>query len=87
MNNSYRQSFYVGLVRITANVLMLGAVFWAMFQASRVSSWPSEAVFCLWFFGITVPVWVVAFCLTRRVRRWFPVESKTALIPLPREGQ
>ena len=61
--NSYKQSLYVGLIRVMANLLMLGAVFLSMYRASQWSSWPS-AVFCCWFFGITVPVWTGAFYLT-----------------------
>ena len=49
--NSYKQSLYVGLIRVMANLLMLGAVFLSMYRASQWSSWPSEAVFCCWFFG------------------------------------
>ena len=83
--NSYKQSFYAGLVRILANVLMLGAVFLAMHRAAQPSPWPSEAVFCAWFFGITIPVWAGAYLLTRRIRRHFPAEFES-LVELPRRG-
>lgn len=83
--NSYKQSLYAGLIRIAANVLMVGAVFWAMSQAARPSAWPSEAVFCAWFFGITIPVWLTALLLTRRIRRSFPAEFES-LVDLPRLG-
>lgn len=84
--NSYKQSLYVGLIRVMANLLMLGAVFLSMYRASQWSSWPSEAVFCCWFFGITVPVWTGAFYLTRLIRRRFPAEHES-LIELPRKGR
>lgn len=84
--NSYKQSLYVGLIRVMANLLMLGAVFLSMYRASQWSSWPSEAVFCCWFFGIIVPVWTGAFYLTRLIRRRFPAEHES-LIELPRKGR
>lgn len=83
--NSYKQSLYAGIIRIAANVLMVGAVFWAMREAAQPSAWPSEAVFCAWFFGLTIPLWVVAFLLTRRIRRAFPAEYES-LVELPRLG-
>ena len=83
--NSYKQSLYAGMIRILANVLMIGAVFFAMRQAAQPSVWPSEAVFCAWFFGITIPVWVAAYLVTRRVRRHFPAEFES-LVELPRKG-
>ena len=83
--NSYKQSLYAGAIRIVANVLMVGAVFLAMRQASQFSTWPSEVVFCAWFFGITIPVWGAAFVLTRRIRRHFPAEFES-LVELPRRG-
>ena len=83
--NSYKQSLYAGMIRILANVLMIGAVFFAMRQAAQPSAWPSEAVFCAWFFGITIPVWVAAYLVTRRVRRHFPAEFES-LVELPRKG-
>ena len=52
--NSYKQSLYVGLIRVMANLLMLGAVFLSMYRASQWSSWPSEAVFCCWFWVFLV---------------------------------
>lgn len=83
--NSYKQSLYAGMIRILANVLMIGAVFFAMRQAAQPSPWPSEAVFCAWFFGITIPVWVAAYLVTRRIRRHFPAEFES-LVELPRKG-
>ena len=84
--NSYRQSLYTAIVRISANVIMLGAVFLAMFQASRWPDWPSEAVFCLFFFGITIPVWIAAAFLTRYIRRrWNALPQ--SLVKLPGLGE
>ncbi|MBD5539469.1 MAG: hypothetical protein HDQ94_05690 [Desulfovibrio sp.] len=83
--NSYKQSLYAGIIRILANVLMVGALFFAMRQAALPSSWPSEAVFCAWFFGITIPLWGAACLVTRRIRRHFPAEFES-LVELPRKG-
>ena len=83
--NSYKQSLYAGIIRILANVLMVGALFFAMRMAARPSPWPSEAVFCTWFFGITIPVWVAAWFFTRRIRRHYPAEFES-LVELPRKG-
>lgn len=84
--NSYRQSLYIGLVRVAANVIMLAALFFAMYQASRWSAWPSEAVFCMFFFGITVPVWVGAIFLNKYIRRRWPAAAQS-LVHLPRIGE
>ena len=43
-----------------ANLLMLGAVFLLMVGPPSGRR-AVEAVFCCWFFGITVPVWTGAF--------------------------
>lgn len=83
--NSYKQSLYSGIVRIAANVLMLGAVFFAMHQASLWYEWPSELIFCIAFFGVTVPVWLLAWAATRKIRRLFPAEAES-LVDLPRRG-
>ncbi|MDR1777204.1 MAG: hypothetical protein LBR31_05175 [Desulfovibrio sp.] len=82
--NSYKQSWYIGIIRVCANVCMVGAVFVAMHMAAR-GSLPAEAAFCLWFFGITVPVWGCAFALTRLVRKRFPAEEES-LVDLPGRG-
>lgn len=84
--NSYKQSLYIALIRICANILMVGAVFLAMYQASRWPSWPSEAVFCLFFFGLSIPGWLLAWHLTKLVRRLFPAERQS-LINLPGLGE
>ncbi|MBB5142555.1 hypothetical protein [Desulfovibrio intestinalis] len=82
--NSYKQHLYISCIRITANMLMVAAVFAAMYQSARsVNS--AELVFCAWFFGITVSVWAAAFWLTRQVRRRFPAEGQS-MVQLPREG-
>ncbi|WP_165067045.1 hypothetical protein [Desulfovibrio sp. ZJ200] len=82
--NSYKQSLYSALIRVMANLLMVGAVFLAMYQAARGAS--SEITFCLWFFGITVPLWASAFYLNRVIKRRFPAEQES-LIDLPRQGR
>lgn len=84
--NSYKQSLYIVIIRICANLLMLGAVFIAMYQASLWPAWPSEAVFCLFFFGLTIPGWLIAWQLIRFVRRTFPAEYKS-LVYLPGFGE
>lgn len=84
--NSYKQSLYIALIRICANLVMLASVFLAMYQASRWPAWPSEAVFCLFFFGLTIPGWIIAWQLTRLVRRLYPAEYKS-LITLPGLGE
>lgn len=84
--NSYKQALYSTIIRIAANVVMVCAVFFSMYQASRWPGWPSEAVFCIIFFGITVPVWIFAIYLTKLVRRTFPAEHQS-LIFLPGRGQ
>ena len=82
--NSYKQHLYISSIRILANVLMVAAVFVAMYQSSR-SFDASELTFCAWFFGITIPVWAGAFKLTRQVRRRFPAEGQS-MVQLPRMG-
>ena len=54
--NSYKQHLYISCIRIVANVLMVAAVFVAMYQSSS-SFDAAELTFCAWFFGITVPLW------------------------------
>lgn len=83
--NSYHQTLYAGAVKVMANVIMIAAVFIAMYQSAR-SVASSELVFCAWFFGITVPVWAVAFRTVRSIRRRFPAEFQS-LVFLPRHGQ
>lgn len=61
--NSYRQAPCSGIIRILANLIMIGAVFIAMFMALGVHAWPAEAVFWAVFFGITIPAWTAAFLL------------------------
>lgn len=79
--HAFKRALWSGVVRIAANVLMLAAVFFAMYQASlRPGS--SLATFSLFFFGITVPLWLAAGWLLRRIRRRFPCEDAT-LVTLP----
>lgn len=83
--NSYRQSFYVGLIRIIANILMVCAIFVAMYFSVGPGAWPAEAVFSAIFFGITIPVWTIAYWLTRRMRRIFPAVAES-MVDLPGRG-
>lgn len=83
--NSYKQSLYTSAIRIIANIAMLGIVFLSMRQAAQ-SSLPSEAGFCLWFFGLTVPLWGIAIFLTRLVKKHFPAEH-SSFVDLPRRGR
>lgn len=84
--NSYKQALYIALIRICANIIMLLAVFLAMYQASRWPSWPSEAVFCLFFFGLSIPGWIIAWQLTKMIRRLFPADQQS-LVQLPGLGE
>ncbi|MDE5832993.1 MAG: hypothetical protein K2H64_08420, partial [Desulfovibrio sp.] len=84
--NSYKQSLYKTLIRIAANLVMVGALFFGMYRASRQIALPSEAVFCLYFFGITIPAWILAYCLIRWVKNNWPAEEES-LISLPGLGQ
>ncbi len=83
--NSYKQSLYVGSIRVVANVLMLCALFLAMFMASH-SQTGSLSEFCLYFFGITIPVWILAFYAIRRVREYFHADDMS-VVDLPRLGR
>jgi len=83
--NSYKQSLYVALVRITANIIMVAAVFFAMYQAARWPGWSSEAVFCLLFFGITIPVWTGAWLVIKWIRKRWPGLAQS-MVCLPRIG-
>ncbi len=70
--NAYKQSLYCGIARIMANLVMVGAIFLAMYQAGRWPGWSSEAVFCLVFFGITIPVWALNWYVMKYIRRHWP---------------
>ena len=83
--NCYKQSLYVGIIRVVANVLMLCALFFAMFIASH-SQMGSFATFCLYFFGITIPVWMLAFYAIRKVRERFRADDMS-VVDLPRLGR
>ena len=79
--HAFKRALWSGVVRVAANVLMLAAVFFAMYQASlRPGS--SLTTFSLFFFGITVPLWLGAGWLLRFIRRRFPCEDAT-LVALP----
>lgn len=84
MTSSYKRSLYSSIVRIAANMLMIAAVFLGMYKAS-LSPMSSMSTFCLWFFGITIPVWMGAFALIRKIRRIYADEGAT-YIELPRQG-
>lgn len=84
--NSYKLSLYTGIIRIAANLAMLGALFLGMHQAARWRGWSSETVFCLVFFGITIPVWIAALYLTRRLRK-SSADQEQSLVRLPRLGE
>ena len=83
--NSYKQSLFRGLIRVAANLAMLGALFFGMYQASRQIAFPSEIIFCLYFFGITIPAWIVAYYLTRLVKNIWPAEEES-LVVIPGKG-
>lgn len=82
--NSYTQSLYLIASRILANIAMLAAVFVGMYEASRWPGWPSEAVFCLFFFGITIPAWTLAWLFARWIRRHWA--ATRTLVSLPGLG-
>lgn len=83
--NAYKQSIYSAIIRVSANILMVAAVFVAMYQASRWPGWPSEAVFCIVFFSITIPAWLAAWQLIRWTRRRWPGPAQS-LVSLPGLG-
>ncbi len=64
---AYKESLLVGTIRILANVFMLVALFFAMYQASH-SPGSGMIHFCTWFFGLTIPIWIFAFYAIRKVR-------------------
>ncbi len=87
--NAYKLAFYSGMVRITANVLMLGAVALGMY---RVSLQPEAAlsVFSAWVFGLLVPVWGGAWFVNRWLRRRYPVLEEgpdVTRVSLPGKGE
>ncbi|MDR2819780.1 MAG: hypothetical protein LBB60_04545 [Desulfovibrio sp.] len=83
--NSYKQSLYIGTIRVIANIAMIGFLFLSMRQAS-IGSLPTEAGFCLWFFGLTLPLWTGIFYLTRFIRKRFPAEHES-FVDLPHLGR
>lgn len=84
--NSYKQSLFVSIIRIVANLIMIAAIFLAMYEARRWPGWPSEIVFCLFFFGITIPVWLIAWQLIKLVKKKWPAEFRS-LVHLPGRGE
>ncbi|MCR4666921.1 MAG: hypothetical protein K5657_06465 [Desulfovibrio sp.] len=78
---SYKEALLVGGIRIGANVLMIVALFLAMYMASKnVAS--SMMTFCIWFFGLIIPLWVGAIMLIRHVRKK-AAASVTSFVCLP----
>ena len=58
----------MGAIRISANLLMIGALFLAMYVAQTTYG-SGTLTLCAGFFGISIPIWVVAIYLTKYVRR------------------
>ncbi len=67
MNNAYKRSIRLIIIRVAANVLTLAAIVVAMYMA-YLHPGESLLVFCQWFFGITVVVWFAARKLCYHVR-------------------
>ena len=83
--NCYKQSLYVGFIRIAANIAMLCALFFAMYVAAH-SQMGSLSAFCLYFFGITIPVWMLSFYAIRKVREHYHADDMS-VVELPRIGR
>lgn len=87
--NAYKLAFYSGMVRVAANVLMLGAVALGMYQASLQPD-QSLSVFSAWLFGLLVPIWGMVWGLTRWLRRRYPVVQEgpdVTRVALPGKGE
>ena len=82
---SYHEALCVGAIRIVANILMIGAIFLAMYQASH-SYGGGILTFCGWFFGVTIPVWIVAWRLIRAVRSRGESRNQSFIV-LPGESE
>jgi hypothetical protein len=54
--------------------------------APKMGSLSTEAGFCLWFFGLTIPLWIITFRLTRYLKKRFPAEHES-FVDLPRLGR
>ena len=83
--NQYKQSLYTGIIKIFANLVMVAAIFIAMRLASRQIAWSSEIVFCVVFFGITIPCWIFAHYLIKWIKKIWPAEDMT-MVELPKRG-
>lgn len=70
VSNAYRRAVYLTVVRVAANLIMLGAVCLGMYMSSKH---PASAllVFCQYFFGVTVVAWFAAGRLSSFIRRRF----------------
>lgn len=67
-DNTYRRTIIIGVIRVAANAITLGAVFLAMYQSFNHPAEPVTS-FCSWFFGITVVTWIAARCGITWTRR------------------
>ncbi len=77
----YKEALLISAIKVTANIIMIGAIFFAMYQA-QTSVGGGMMHLCAWFFGITIPTWIVAISLTRYVRRMAKGKS-VSMIVLP----
>ncbi|MBR4741673.1 MAG: hypothetical protein IK079_02080 [Desulfovibrio sp.] len=77
--SSYKASLYVGGIRIGANVVMIAALFLAMYLTTH--TYGGILTFCAWFFGVTIPVWFFAWYLIKQIRK--QVENAESYIVLP----
>ncbi|MBQ7609154.1 MAG: hypothetical protein IJU76_14485 [Desulfovibrionaceae bacterium] len=64
----YKEALLISIIRIVANIIMVGAIFLGMYMA-QTSVGGGMMTLCAWFFGVTIPTWIVALYLTRYVRR------------------
>lgn len=87
--NAYKLAFYSGMVRIAANILMLGAVALGMYQASLQPE-AALSVFSSWLFGLLVPIWGGAWLINRQLRKRYPTLEEgpdVTRVVLPRKGE
>lgn len=87
--NAYKLAFYSGMVRIAANVLMLGAVALGMYQASLQPE-AMLSVFSSWLFSLLVPIWGGAWLVNRQLRRRYPILEEgpdVTRVVLPGKGE
>lgn len=82
-SNDYKRTLYTGTIKVAANVMMLVAIFFAMYQAFLHPT-ESLVVFCIWFFAISIVTWVVARFLMKYVRQRF-ADSDEGMVKLPKQ--